>query len=702
MVNEQLVSNFIQKQFPEFYASDGPMFIEFMKTYYEFLEQDGQDIHDTRVFLDMMDIDKTEDSFLQHFINTYLYGVPVNLINNPRMFIKHILDVYRAKGTIRGYKLLFRLLFNEDLEVYLPGVNILKPSDSTWREPKYIEVEWTESLQQYMGTRLYGSSSGTSAVIESVTSEPFNSNIITTLYISNVIPKGADFIVGEKLGLQSDLKTANILNGPTVLGSLSSVRIISGGQNFVPGMILAVLEKDPFTNKYITTGKEGLMRVANTSQGTGSIQYDVFQGGWGYSEAPTIIQYNDLNDHNGTGANFQIGSLTDISYITYDTDMICSLQNETLNSTTFGFPSNPGANVSSQISDTLHFITNPFGTIGTLTNIYGGNGYTNAISVTIEELIYSQPLGNVSYTNTSNTITGTSTNFTQLFSPGDVIKLSTASNTTLTEFHVIGSVANDTSLNILFHPKYNSIANTKFSASKNMFIANGLQTSWIDGTLPGNNAIISGTPSVGNGVISELVSYQSGKGYNQNDILTLYLYKGITKPTILTAGNNYSNGDLVVFSGGGTAFTASGQVVTNANGSVIDVQMNSFGSSYSSVPLITVKSKSGTGVTMTTEITEYNTYSKVLGAAQLSGIGKEVGSWVSTSSLLNGDAKIQDSYYYQDFSYELRSSINFNKYKQMLKQFYHISGYEMFASYQNSIQEQAKVSIAYEGMTKVG
>ena len=158
------ISNFIENQFPDFYKEEGPNFILFVKTYYEWLESQGKPIYYSRNLPNFRDVDNTLTEFLDYFQKKYVYGIPSNVIINKRFLIKHILDVYRSKSSIEGYKLLFRIVYNEDLDVYLPGNDVLRVSDGTWKEPTYIELSYVPGIENFIGKTIVGSSSGTTTV----------------------------------------------------------------------------------------------------------------------------------------------------------------------------------------------------------------------------------------------------------------------------------------------------------------------------------------------------------------------------------------------------------------------------------------------------------------------------------------------------------------------------------------------------------
>ena len=60
---------------------------------------------------------------------------------NQRSFIKQVKDFYRSKGTDDSYKVLFRALFGENVEVLKPRDFLLKPSDAKYRVTRDIVVE---------------------------------------------------------------------------------------------------------------------------------------------------------------------------------------------------------------------------------------------------------------------------------------------------------------------------------------------------------------------------------------------------------------------------------------------------------------------------------------------------------------------------------------------------------------------------------
>jgi len=319
---DKIVNQFIPRQFPSFYQQLGPNFIAFVKAYYEWMEQSGNPVHEIRSLLDYMDIDSTKDAFLTHFQNEYMLNLPTNMAASPRLLIKHIIDLYRSKGTPRGYELLFRILFNEDIRIYIPGNDIFKPSDNTWVVQGYIETTDSDFLQQMVGQSVYSSSSGASALVENYNIINTNDKVINVLTLSSI---NGVFKYGEFL-LSHDIPALNLNNAPLIIGSLSAVSITSGGIFFKIG--------DPVSIS--GTGSDALGRVIGTRSENGKVIFNLLNGGQGFTQNAQI----QVVGGDGTGATFSIGSLVDKTVFEVSTDEILTYYNTQLDIASEGFTLN--------------------------------------------------------------------------------------------------------------------------------------------------------------------------------------------------------------------------------------------------------------------------------------------------------------------------------------------------------------------------
>ena len=699
---EKYVSNFVESQFPSFYQEEGKNFILFLKCYYEWMEESGNPINESRNLYDYRDIDNTLESFLEHFQKKYLYGIPFNVIANKRFLLKHILDVYRSKGSINCYKLLFKLLYNQDVEIYLPSNDILRVSDGTWVEPKYIEISKNDILPSLIGKEIIGASSGTTAIVENIIEENFNNDLIYIAYLTNILPVGGDFNISERIVTRDKLNDPLFLsNAPTVLGSLDKMEIINGGSGFKIGDLIKIAYRDSSNNEIISYGKDGILKVTELSRGYGSLNFDIISSGFGYTaNAATFLYKNDLT---GNGAQFSIGSIISTQKIDYNTDLICDYANLLLNATSFNFPGNTSANLSSNIGDVFEYSNDVFGSVYSLSNIKTGNGYTQPANLFIRSCQFSNKLpGNVVYNSTNTEINGTGTKFTWYFSNNDVIALQANSSLNSSkEYQVIKQVVSNTKLILWGPPSLNSTSSSSFRAAPAILPANYALYNPImqrtDDTINGLNCIIKALPSIGNNIAATAIAINSGKGYNENEQVKAYLYSAISNNfNIISTGINYTNGEIVNFYGGSPSIQASGYITTNSNGSIDYVTLTNPGSGFQSVPTIKIKTQNGSGAVILANLDEFNLSSEVIGRIKKKGIGRGRGYWSTTRGFLNSDKYIQDSYYYQDFSYEIKVSETLNKYKDILYNTFHPAGSELFGKYLLKSEQSTTVSILYE------
>jgi hypothetical protein len=708
----KFISNLVENQFPSFYKDEGENFILFAKAYYEWMEDDwgaaddglGGPILEARELFEYRDIDLTIEKFLEYFQKKYLYGIPFDIIANKRFLLKHILDVYTSKGTIQGYRLLFKLLYNEDVNIYLPGEDIFKPSDNIWVQPRYLELSANDRIQKYIGKTIIGATSKVTATVETYVKENYNRDIINVVYISNIIPSNKQFEIGEKIVLLEELLDTDAINeAPSVLGSLDSITVVTGGQNYNIGDVVKIVHRDVETGNVISYGIDGVLTVTELGSGNGNIFFNLKEGGFGFTTNALSFVYK--NSANGEGASFSVGSILNSRVLGYNTDLICDYANVQLNATEYGFPANTTANLTSTISSALSLTNATFGTIFNLDNISTGSGYEAAVNTFVRSTQLSKPLeGTLVYDTTSNTVTGTSTIFSKIFANDDVIALQANSSLNSTiEYQVVKNVVSNTEIVLYGPPSLNSTASAVYRAAPTILPSQYAfyqeQVFQPDGSIAGENEIIVAQPNFGNNIVASARAINSGKGYVLGETVTAYLFGGVSNNvTILEPGNGYVNNEVLIFSGGDPGFTANGYVLTDSNGSVTSAVVTYGGSGYTSVPELRVRTATGFGASFRADIQEFNTESEIIARVTKTGVGRGRGYWSTTRSFLSNDKYLQDSYYYQDYSYEIQVAQTLNKYKKIINETFHTAGSELFGKYLKFLDETSKLVIVHESV----
>ena len=365
------ISEFVKHQFPDFYQEEGENFIAFVETYYKWLEQEGGVVKQIRDIPEITDIDKTPEAFLENFKETYMSEFPSEILGNQRLLQKHILELYRSKGSDAGLALLFRLLFNTEVTKYIPSYDIFKASDGIWVEPMYIEVTDSPLLHNFSQRVLYGQDSKSSAICERIEYKNVNDKNICQIYVSNL---RGNFKIGEKIYYEG----MDINSSPYVIGSIRSATPVFSSIGFDVGEIITTSSED--------TAKPVKGVVIDTQPANGIVDFLLVDGGHAYSKGANIsVTYGTATT--GTGAIFVIDRLKDTFLFKYHSDSISPYLSTAINATSYGFPKLASANLASIIDTSLIFDMVELGTIDRIRTTNRGVNYNGTVNVSVIEPI---------------------------------------------------------------------------------------------------------------------------------------------------------------------------------------------------------------------------------------------------------------------------------------------------------------------------
>jgi len=700
---QKKISTFVSSQFPSFYREEGDMFIQFMKAYYEWMESNESDavIRKSRNLLDYRDIDTTLDEYVTHFQNKYLYGMPLYFKGDKKFLVRHILDVYRSKGTIEGYKLLFKLLYNENIEIYVPKDDVLKPSDGTWIEQKYIEItDSPKSFGMEAGV-IVGVVSGATAVAENYVRRNINGRYSQIFYVTNII---GTFLLNEALVPQTLFvngvlqKPADIALYPTIVGSLSDLEIQDGGDGFYTGDVLEIQTALGASARFLAKNvgpKPGLNFILN-------------EGGYGFTTSAQKFISRLGNPKSGSNAAFSYDIFNRsggaLEQVTYSTQLIAGFQNTLINATVYDMNNSYAANSASPISTAILYQTKEYGSIRSVTTDSAGAGYSVDPIVTVRDVVDSAYLsGNISFSNSSANVVGTGTSFTTYFAGNTYIKIINDKYTESTyEYRIVTSVANDTHMTLDDYPTtLQSNTYAAYRLARPLWSSSVPFPQYLDPNQTNNlgeDEYIQAKVNIGNNVIANVTVTTSGLSFGTGDLVYLIRGRALSNVLIRSAGTGYQNGEPLVVVGGGTSAPANGYINTNSSGAVVNTVIVASGSGYQTPPIVKIQTANGTGAELIAVIGQSSS-NVVTGRVIKSAIGFEEGYWSTTRGFLNSDKYIQDSYFYQDFSYSIKSGIPFEKYVEVIKKVFHISGMELFGTPyilddQTSTISESSVSIA--------
>ena len=144
---ENPISSIISEYLPNFVRDDHSGFVRFVEAYYEWMEKKENPYGTSATLMDTLAVDRTLDSFIDYFKETYLHDFPKTFATsvsgnkvNQKTVLKNINDFYKAKGTEKSYNLLFKILHDSDVSFYYPKEDLLRVSDGKWVEKKSIKI----------------------------------------------------------------------------------------------------------------------------------------------------------------------------------------------------------------------------------------------------------------------------------------------------------------------------------------------------------------------------------------------------------------------------------------------------------------------------------------------------------------------------------------------------------------------------------
>jgi hypothetical protein len=692
---EKYISPFIQTHFPEFYKEYGSNFIAFTRAYYEWLESVGNPLEQSRSLYEYSDIDNTLDTFVKYFKNKYMLSIPESIVADKRLLSKHILDLYRSKGSLRSYELLFRILFNEDIQVYIPGNDLFRLSNNQYTRPIYIEISSNKYLSDIVGKIIYDSSLQSSAVVENYSTKIVNNetiNILTLSAVTGSFRYGYKIICNDLYINESGNKISNfeynqlteiektdynlaisIDNAPLIIGSLSSIGIINGGAGFSVGEFLNVNGD----------GTGGIARVSAVRDENGKVTFNLINGGSGFSINPAI----SVTGGGGAGATFKVGDLVDKEIFNITTDIIGNSNTTIMDNIAAGcnvaitgaagtwnngniVRSTSGVNV---VPMDINLLVN--------NSLANGENLSNS-SLNITNLTVYRSDGTLIYVNgtgitNANLVSGVtliSNTTSSIISINTILPVQNAyGNGTISSY--LGGVLTITGANFGYFVPGSSITNvdTGATATVSSFTRNTNWPQFTKPTIANKNLDIQiglalNSYDIEVGTIAYLSEINPGSGYSSDPIVT------IQQPEIY---------DLKIQDG--TGFKGYNAEVTGDTGSAVGVAIAAdiydSGFAYSPDSYVTLSSSNAQNQTVITATTVVDKH----------GIG--TGFFANRSGFLSDTQHVIDSQYWQTQSYDIIATKMLSSYEKFVRDLVHPAGIALYGSFRivNEIQNEVAI-----------
>lgn len=209
--------------------------------------------------LEYADVNDTIDDFFTQFRNAFLQTIPNTLTNglDKRQLTKNILSLYKAKGTKKGHEIFFRALFNETPELYFPTVDMLRVSDGDFDTEQIIKATLSSpsdgNMNNLVGkaitqTDIVGNATvdAASSVVESATISTLSLNGTSHDVATFVLNKdsttgtfassGGDALLLDSTDGSSDAGDDIILDGTDADGTNAGDRVLQNSKSVFSGV----------------------------------------------------------------------------------------------------------------------------------------------------------------------------------------------------------------------------------------------------------------------------------------------------------------------------------------------------------------------------------------------------------------------------------------------------------------------------------
>lgn len=313
-----IISPLISEQFPEFIKIDHPRLVTFVEAYYEWMEQKNKTLYSTFVLQDFSDIDSTVTEFIKHFKSQYLDKFPEILaydhttksLVNEKTLLKRIRDFYRAKGTEKAYKLLFRILYDANIDgFYYPREDIMKVSSGKWTSNKSIKTSFThkDNIWDTLNTTIVQKNNVgdiyATAIVKNILKYETNTTTVAEIFVDEI---NGTFIIDEVLTFNGGNTNEFSENVQSVIEKIYITSNFEGklekGTGYKIGDKIEVITA--------TGGTDAIGEVAEVDGLGGIVSVDMLNSGIGYKDTDNITFTESSFNGTGAGITASIGAVS--------------------------------------------------------------------------------------------------------------------------------------------------------------------------------------------------------------------------------------------------------------------------------------------------------------------------------------------------------------------------------------------------------
>lgn len=204
----KLEKNKINELFPQFIRQDSHTLIQFLEHYYDFVNSKDKPSYVIDRIIQEHNLDEVFD---EKYLNRIRYEIANNIPQSPfvqkAFLLKRIVDYYGSRGNTDSVKYFFRVFFGNEVVVYSPWENVLRPSSGIWTKKKIIKlVLFQGTAEQLIAQKIFQLNALGNLIAEAVVKDIIKKSFNGKIYFEVIL---RDNTISGEFNTFTEIRTKN-------------------------------------------------------------------------------------------------------------------------------------------------------------------------------------------------------------------------------------------------------------------------------------------------------------------------------------------------------------------------------------------------------------------------------------------------------------------------------------------------------------